>query len=403
MAIFANKSQHATLLMAIQAAASMAAPTSHKHTIAKRDPSGGRAIKLASYSSIASTTESCTSYCSDYNYFGTEYGEQYFCGNKIASGSSPTTGCSMTCAGDSTQICGGHSKLSLYVNNYYVPPSASATKGWAYQGCHTEACADACSGYLYAGIEYGRECYCGSSLHSGSNASESDCSFLCPGDKRSFYGAGDRLTLYEAVRPTNVSGYGDDVNARLLSSLWSYGDDMTVKRCATVCRQYSYFGLEDGNQCFCGSSFSPTASPVAEIQCARSCPGSTTESCGDTSLISTYASVPLKPPPSSIASVGKFNYKFCSSDAGEARVLARDREGDNDMTVEMCAAFCADYDYFGVEYGVECFCGNVFTGMQQPEDECSYLCPGDGSEFCGAANRINVYEAPVQTITTASA
>lgn len=66
------------------------------------------------------------------------------------------------------------------------------------------------------------------------------------------------------------------------------------------------------------------------------------------------------------------------------------------MTLEACKAFCANYQYFGVEYARECYCGNTFnTGsVAAPASECSMTCAGDASEFCGAGNRLSVYSKP---------
>jgi WSC domain len=58
--------------------------------------------------------------------------------------------------------------------------------------------------YQYAGVEYGRECWCGNSLNfngnpgatPGQNVSDSQCNFECPGNSSEFCGAGVRLNLY---------------------------------------------------------------------------------------------------------------------------------------------------------------------------------------------------------------
>lgn len=91
---------------------------------------------------------------------------------------------------------------------------------WTYNGCHTEAtstralnslhyvnytsmtlelCAITCKGYKFFGVEYGGECYCGNSFQAGSTVvGDSDCGFACPGDKREFCGAGNRLSCFVA-------------------------------------------------------------------------------------------------------------------------------------------------------------------------------------------------------------
>ncbi|KAL9014260.1 MAG: hypothetical protein Q9173_001102 [Seirophora scorigena] len=78
------------------------------------------------------------------------------------------------------------------------------------------------------------------------------------------------------------------------------------------------------------------------------------------------------------------------------------------MTVEKCAAACTKFPLFGVEYGTECYCGNTLNQGSDPapEEECSFKCPGNPDEKCGAGNRLNVYEklvtAPVITTPTVS-
>ncbi|KAI0127330.1 WSC domain-containing protein [Xylariales sp. AK1849] len=375
---------------------------------------GGRALDLKSYADDSMTIESCAAFCSDFKYFGTEYGRECYCGNAISTSNS--TDCTLPCAGDATETCGNGGKLNVYLNNNYVSPSVAHVNLFAYKGCHSEGsgvralgdklytddnmtpqkCATACAGYDYAGIEYGDECWCGGEIAGGSYVSDADCSFLCPGDKRYFCGAGNRLTIYAAVKPANVTGFeyqgcfADDVNDRVLKSRQFADDAMTAEMCAANCAQYAYFGVEYGKECFCGTSFNSTA-PVADSECAMSCPGNGGEVCGDANRVTVYGSKTTGTPPANMHTVGNYAYIFCSSDDGAARVLADRRYGDDNLTVEKCAGLCDDYSYFGVEYALECYCGDEFTGAQEPESDCNYLCGGSATEFCGAANRINVY------------
>ncbi|XP_061186993.1 uncharacterized protein LOC133195144 [Saccostrea echinata] len=62
------------------------------------------------------------------------------------------------------------------------------------------------------------------------------------------------------------------------------------------------------------------------------------------------------------------------------------------LTVEFCRTYCTDYQFYGVEYGGECFCGNFFTSfIRKPEGECNMTCHWDNSQICGGGNRINIY------------
>lgn len=75
------------------------------------------------------------------------------------------------------------------------------------------------------------------------------------------------------------------------------------------------------------------------------------------------------------------------------RALSGAASANDLMTIEMCAASCAGYTYFGTEYGRECYCGNSFgTGSTvAPVTDCSFTCGGNAYEYCGAGNRLTVY------------
>jgi hypothetical protein len=66
------------------------------------------------------------------------------------------------------------------------------------------------------------------------------------------------------------------------------------------------------------------------------------------------------------------------------------------MTLEKCATYCgnANFEYFGVEYAHECFCGNQFTpgAAVVDQSECDQPCAGDGKEICGGPLRLSVYK-----------
>lgn len=64
------------------------------------------------------------------------------------------------------------------------------------------------------------------------------------------------------------------------------------------------------------------------------------------------------------------------------------------MTVEICAGFCTPtYILFGLEFGGECYCADVFGNgsVAAPATDCNFPCGGDANETCGAGNRLNVF------------
>ena len=117
--------------------------------------------------------------------------------------------------GNSLEGCGGDLRLNLYK---FGAASVLTTVGntYARQGCYTEGtgiraltgkayfndsmtvkqCAIACEGYTWFGVEFGRECYCGDIINTGSVITDdSNCSFNCPGDSTEKCGAGDILDV----------------------------------------------------------------------------------------------------------------------------------------------------------------------------------------------------------------
>jgi len=65
------------------------------------------------------------------------------------------------------------------------------------------------------------------------------------------------------------------------------------------------------------------------------------------------------------------------------------------MTYESCATFCSGYNYFGLAYSHECYCGNsiINGGSLVQETDCSMPCSGDAGAVCGGPNRLNVFKS----------
>lgn len=156
----------------------------------------GRVLTGVSYSDDAMTIESCAAYCTKNNLplFGVEYGRECYCGRYI----SPTVNmpgkagdCNMNCKNNkaslSKQMCGGVNRMSVFnVTTFAGPGAIKNNADWGYMSCFMEPqwgralsnlvkpddkmtinmCFDTCKagGYSYAGLEYGRECWCGNTV-----------------------------------------------------------------------------------------------------------------------------------------------------------------------------------------------------------------------------------------------
>jgi hypothetical protein len=122
----------------------------------------------------------------------------------------------------------------------------------------------------------------------------------------------------------------------------------------------------------CGDSFQNGGiiAPGGTSVCNMLCLGNSSEYCGAGDLLDVYQSAgstgvgggtttttSASTAPSStggpvhVASVGAYTWAGCYTEATNGRALSTASEVNyNTMTVEICAAFCASYTIFGVEY-----------------------------------------------------
>ncbi|XP_060570392.1 sialate:O-sulfotransferase 1-like [Ruditapes philippinarum] len=68
----------------------------------------------------------CKQYCQGYRYFGTESGEECFCGNEIRF-YNMTALCTYICEGNPDEYCGGHWRIMIYDTQSYVNTSTTSS------------------------------------------------------------------------------------------------------------------------------------------------------------------------------------------------------------------------------------------------------------------------------------
>lgn len=138
----------------------------------------GRALSSAVFAEDDMTVELCASKCAGFTVFGLEYQRECDCRNTLHPGivATPQTDCKYSCMGNKSENCGGDLRLNFYQFEAASVPEKVVTT-YAYRGCYTEAtnmraltgksyfndsmtveaCATACLGYTWFGVEYGRE------------------------------------------------------------------------------------------------------------------------------------------------------------------------------------------------------------------------------------------------------
>ncbi|CAE6482201.1 unnamed protein product [Rhizoctonia solani] len=168
-----------------------------------------------------------------------------------------------------------------------------------------DQCISTCDqgGFLYAGAEYGSECYCGNSISTanggGAEVSASECSTNCTGNSQQKCGASYRMTLYSKTMAASPipSGWNKsfctiDQSTRVLGGYTYKDNSMTPGNCITACAQHNstLAGVENGNECYCGNTVI-RAYPTKDSDCRIACAGDGSQYCGGTSRLMVYIKV----------------------------------------------------------------------------------------------------------------
>lgn len=290
-----------------------------------------------------------------------------------------------------------------------------------------EDCSALCGGSEYIGTQWAIECFCGDILAGGNLVGASECDYTCGGDAGQTCGGARRLSLYRlkeaggtsttfstrtrttttpppgpTVTPSNpptlgdfdyVSCWAEPPAGRALSAIDTASGTMTNEICAAFCADYAYFGTQWGQECFCGNEPATGSAAAPPGDCNFACAGDATQTCGGSRRLSLYHNEdwtgPPTPPP-----FGDWEWYGCVTDTVAIRTLNDSPRWKGPvMDLEFCANHCANFEFFGVEYGDECYCGNSLApGASIVEvTECSMPCPGDASQKCGNGDRLSVY------------
>ncbi|KAG8801479.1 hypothetical protein FRC17_006644, partial [Serendipita sp. 399] len=290
-----------------------------------------------------------------------------------------------------------------------------------------QKCIDGCAaaGFSSAGLEYGRECYCGNSSQPLADLADvSECNMPCLGDASEICGGANRLLMYhkpgpEVPEPTPQGSWApaqggcwtDNVHERALEHYNGSHEDLTPAKCQVICENagFNLAGVEFGRECFCGNAIVGYSEPSSSGICNMSCTGNVDRMCGGRDAINIYVkdNYQYKRGPAVLESYNGYSKTQCWQDLTSNRILKQSPAtpiSHNDMTVEKCIDGCAaaGYSSAGVEFGRECFCDNVTypPGQSESMSECNMPCNGDRSEFCGGADRILIYYKPTTPPST---
>ncbi|KAF9484627.1 copper radical oxidase [Pholiota conissans] len=339
-----------------------------------------------------------------------------------------------------------------------VPTTLPGT--WTFQGCVTDStgsrtltgattadgtgmtienCINFCaaSNWVFAGVEFGDECFCGNNLTPGyANATLTDCNMGCAGNAEEACGAGNRLDLFwSGVTPppppsivpkvgnwVSLGCYSDNVNGRALPNQVNTVGSVTIESCTTACFNagFGVSGAEFSTQCFCGTAVANGGAPAAAGDCNMVCQGNSSEFCGGPNRLNVYnytgtdlvggggggggtggggggggTTVAGVVPVLSGLPTG-WAYNSCWVDNAFGRIFPVGLGGSPTTTVQSCIAQCIaqNFTIAGMEFADECNCGNQLVAgavIATDQTTCNMGCAANATQACGGPNRLSVY------------
>jgi len=186
------------------------------------------------------TIENCITFCSgtstgafgiplqplSFNFAGTEFSAECYCDNAIENSapSAPNTDCNLPCAGNNNELCGGSSRLNVFLFAGSPPPVPSVHSPiqvgiWTSIGCYSdsveartlrtrvsvsgcmteEACVAQCQSekFGFAGVESSNECFCDTAISNGGvPIAATSCNMACQGNSSELCGGPNALNVY---------------------------------------------------------------------------------------------------------------------------------------------------------------------------------------------------------------
>jgi hypothetical protein len=169
-------------------------------------------------------------------------------------------------------------------------------------------CISTCAsqGYIYAGVEYGDECHCGTGYKAWPAPQYIDaatrCDMRCPVQQQYTCGGSFAIQLYRGTPPTDQfpPGWGTvfpcavDVPSRVIvDATTTTTDNNSPGKCAGHCAAlgYTHAGVEYGSECHCGMGVKPDTEPALRSECDVPCAGNLNRAftCGGSWRIQIYA------------------------------------------------------------------------------------------------------------------
>ncbi|XP_062621142.1 uncharacterized protein LOC134282764 [Saccostrea cucullata] len=358
----------------------------------------GITLRNGKYSRSYPSVEKCKTFCGKQNahFYGLAHGNQCLCGDRGRTVRKGEIECSHLCSGNGNEFCGGHWRISLYINRNYdkgyvgcFQDQSSKTLNGKHNTSDSmtvENCKEFCQHQdtQFYGLKSSSKCFCVNSLSQSVKTADKECSSKCSGNEEQICGGDRRISVYKNVNyQKGYLGcflYEHGITLRNGKYSRSYP---SVEKCKTFCGKQNahFYGLAHGNQCLCGDRGRTVRK--GEIECSHLCSGNGNEFCGGYWRISLYIN----------RNYDK-GYVGCFQDQSSKTLNGKHNTSDS-MTVENCKEFCQHQDtqFYGLKSSSKCFCVNSLSqSVKTADKECSSKCSGNEEQICGGDRRISVYK-----------
>lgn len=291
------------------------------------DTAASRSLSGSYTYSGSMTVEACATFCNGATYFGVEYYQECYCGNTLAVDSTkqPVTDCSFACAGNSSEFCGGSSRLNLYeLDSSIVSTSSSSVSSSTHLSTVT-------SSHSTTVLVTTTSATAASSTTTTTGPSTNTSSTITTSVviNTTTTIVGTSTTKSSTTATTTASGlpsgwsyqgcYEDNIGGvRTMLTQENDNPNMTIASCVSQCISlgYTVAGMEYSDQCFCDNYIRNNASLASSNSpCAMTCAGNTTEICGGPNLLSVYSNATITvlpvPTPQKTNLPGSWVYQGC--------------------------------------------------------------------------------------------
>ncbi|KAK6081663.1 WSC domain-containing protein [Seiridium cupressi] len=176
-------------------------------------------------------------------------------------------------------------------------------------GMTTEICVAECkgNGFRYAGLAWYGSCYCGQTVDRAT-VDSSQCSLPCDGNKTETCGGDTQINVHQdpTFLPVNETIVDEYVGLGCYTDESSHGralfyqqdldiESVDTETCLKSCLTggFPFAGTEYGQECYCGVVMGNETSQADASECAMTCKGNSSETCGGPNRLTLYVAKDL--------------------------------------------------------------------------------------------------------------